>query len=361
MNRLLFVLLSSLLTVAACKEDKPDDQVFDRKLMLTRYADSVLAPGSKRAATAMGTLLDSIQNLRSEGDIPALQGARNAWRKAVMAFQELEAAQVGPAADLQVQLFGNYFPVDTNGLKSRLANGNWGLNDMATLRGFAALEYLLWQPGIADQTLAEQSRVERGTYLHFLATQLDALINEVANEWKGTYKSTFIAADGDDVASSLSIMVNQFNKGHDHTKRYRVGVPTGYTGNDLTGPADPGKGEGMYSRSSALICEAWLRAYQRVLNGNTPYTEGLGLLDYADAVGVPDAQGRTLGKRINDQFELCYTAVRNTGNDWAGTMKTNRQPQINLFNELKKLLVLTKVELPSAVGVSISYQDSDGD
>jgi hypothetical protein len=140
-----------------------------------------------------------------------------------------------------------------------------------------------------------------------------------------------------------------------------VGIPTGYTGNDLTGPADPGKGEGMYSGSSALICEAYLRAFQRVLNGNSPYTQGLGLLDYADAVGVPDAQGRTLGKRINDQFELCFTAVRNTGNNWAGSMKTDRQPQINLFNELKKLLVLTKVELPSAVGVSISYQDSDGD
>jgi hypothetical protein len=361
MNRLFFVLLSSLLAVAACKENQPNDPVFDRSAMLTRYADSVLKPGSLRATAAISVLLDSIQNLRSEGDITALQGARNAWKKAVVGFQEIEAAYVGPAADVQVQLFGNYFPVDTAGLKSRLANGNWGLNDAATLRGFSAIEYLLWQPGIPEQTLAEQSRVERGTYLHFLTTQLDALITEVSTAWAGNYRNSFVEADGDDVASSLSIMVNQFNKGLDHTKRYRVGIPTGYTGNDLTGPANPGKGEGMYSGSSALICEAYLRALQRVLNGNSPYTQGLGLLDYADAVGVPDAQGRTLGKRINDQFELCFTAVRNTGNNWAGSMKTDRQPQINLFNELKKLLVLTKVELPSAVGVSISYQDSDGD
>ncbi len=87
---------------------------------------------------------------------------------------------------------------------------------------------------------------------------------------------------------------------------------------------------------------------------------GIGIDDYSDAVNAT-YNNEKLSTVILRQMDLCEMKA----NAISGSLENaaiNQPAQVKeLHLELKKLTVLTKVDLSSSLGVVITFSDNDGD
>ena len=83
---------------------------------------------------------------------------------------------------------------------------------------------------------------------------------------------------------------------------------------------------------------------------------GIGLDDYLKASDAAE-----LDAQIQAQFNVIEGRLIAINNPLKKAVINQSQEVQALYNELQKLIVLWKVDMPSRLGVLISYQDNDGD
>jgi uncharacterized protein len=69
----------------------------------------------------------------------------------------------------------------------------------------------------------------------------------------------------------------------------------------------------------------------------------------------------TLNSAINKQFALAFSKLNSIPGNISQQVLANPNAVDAAYVELVKLLVLLKTDLPSSLGVVITYQDGDGD
>jgi len=227
-----------------------------------------------------------------------------------------------------------------------------------------AIEYLLFsssnQQDILDRFTTNLNADSYKAYLTSLISNLIEINTSILNDWNTSYKSTFINNVGTDVSGSFSVMVNSLAQRTDDFKRHQVGIPAGYSGNVATANTNPNAVQGFYTQKSINYMLLTLNNMKNVLNGKGT-SDGKGLYDYLKTLNVTSIFGGNLADDIIAQIDVCITKVNDCGTNYSETVTTDKAKADALFLETKKLLVLMKVDLPSALGVSISYTDSDGD
>jgi len=84
------------------------------------------------------------------------------------------------------------------------------------------------------------------------------------------------------------------------------------------------------------------------------------LSDYLDALNTVK-DGADLSTIINNQFEEARTAVQSLG---TFTQELENNPPIaflEAYNEVQRIVPLIKVDMVSALSISIDFADADGD
>jgi predicted lipoprotein len=99
-----------------------------------------------------------------------------------------------------------------------------------------------------------------------------------------------------------------------------------------------------------------LQAGKNLFTGGT----GVGFDDYPQ-LKEASFQGVPLNEEISSQYDKCIALATAINTDFRTALVNDKPKMEALFLELKKLTVLIKVDLASAVGVTISYTDNDGD
>nr|MBP7390367.1 hypothetical protein [Chitinophagales bacterium] len=74
-----------------------------------------------------------------------------------------------------------------------------------------------------------------------------------------------------------------------------------------------------------------------------------------------DYNGTPLSTEIFNQFERTILAAQNVPVKFSDAVSSHNAEMQTLFLELKKLVVLIKVDMSSQLGVVINYSDNDGD
>ena len=99
-----------------------------------------------------------------------------------------------------------------------------------------------------------------------------------------------------------------------------------------------------------------VKALQNLYTGATGY----GLDDKVIAAKVLK-NGIPLNDVINAEFTAVLAKLNALGDPLSADIVNNITPVNDAYTEVTKLLVLLKVDLSSALGVKISFQDDDGD
>ncbi len=363
---LLILVLASTLTDCKKKkiaEEEPIDSSFDKSGMLNNYSSNVIIPNFQHSKNTLDSFALAYNNFVAGKTTANLLLVRQKFITAYVAYQHIESFEFGPSETEIVRANFNTFPTDSSQIKSNINSGSYDLSTVINLdaKGFPAIDYLLYGKGLTDNQVVDLflNSSNRVTYLSNCLNEMQTKINTILSAWNSGYNSTFKHSTGSEIGSSLGMIVNQLNFELDLLKNAKVGIPLG---KKTLGIIMPQNCEAYYANTISvnLIQECLLNLENIYLGRSQTGNDGLGLDDYLDALKSQHTSG-TLNNTIKNQFNIAKTKVAAIPEPLSSSIQSNAAVVDAAYVEIVKLLVLLKTDMPSAMGIVITYQDGDGD
>ncbi len=370
-------ILCVLALVWACSNDsETDDSVivdpveevsFERSTMLVNWADNIIIPSYQAFTADMDDLLNTFNTFKAdvtEGNLIAL---RASWLNAYKSWQHVEMFEIGPAESVGFQLNMNIYPTDNEKIDGFIVNGSYdlSLSSNRSAKGFPALDYLLNGLGDTDaDILAFYTGDNKEAYLQYtedVLMDMQSLTETVVSDWTNGYRDTFVANDGASSTASVDRMVNDYIFYYEkYLRAGKMGIPLGV----FSGSTLPRNVEAYYEAtiSNELFLEG-LSAVQDFFNGNhfNSSTQGESLASYLDALNTLK-NGEDLSTLINDQFNTAKSMVLDLSAFRAEIENSNPPTSMLLaYDEVQKAVPMLKVDMVSAMSISIDFVDADGD
>jgi len=353
MNRVLLAFSILLITISSCKEKNKE---FDRAPLLENIGNNVIIPSYKTAHEKALALKVAVADFNNWPDPQKLPALRNTFKEAYAAWQAVEVYDFAKGTAQAYSL--NSFPADSAKIRANALTGNYNLQAAANLnaKGFAALDFMLFSKSDNDLVNLIIDFPTAKQYLQDIADDISTNITATYDDWNTAHINTFTSATGLDIGGSIGILCNSWAQMTERTRRERVGNSLGYVGFISSGVINEKLLEGFYSNTSKELLIANLQAGKNLFTG----VAGIGFDDYPQ-VKEATFQGVPLNEEISNQFDKCITAANAINTDFKTALVNDKPKMETLFLELKKLTVLIKVDMASAIGVTINYTDNDGD
>ena len=337
--------------------------------ILLNLGNNIILPSYQALATAVNSLDSSIDDFNTSPNTTKLTNIQVLFKNAYLAWQSAsEYDYLGPASTNQPVLSAlNVWPTNNTLIDSNVSVNNDNVNTFANTaaKGFPALDYLLFSAGgntLANYT-TDAEAAHRSSYLAAVSADIKTEVNAVLTGWSasgGNYINTFVTGEGNSVSSSLGLLINSMDEDFEILKNDRLGIPLGLIPVGVTSPVLPKEVEAYYSGISAQLALAQLKAVQGIFLGNSGKGNGLGLVTYLTNAGVK-YNGGLLSDTIKTVFTLDVTDLQAVPDPLSQTIQSNPASVQAAFTVSQKLVALLKTDMPSALGVLITYGDNDGD
>lgn len=363
-NKLLIVLMFTALF--SCKKKAEDnstdeDATFNKQELLQNMADQLILPVYQDFKTSLDSVITVYGGFKASASLGDYQLLKKKLHVAYLRYQRISLAGFGPGEDVGIRINCNIFPCDTVKIRKNINLGTYNLATASNTdtKGFPALDYLVYGYGKTEAEMVQLfSDHNRKKYVDDLLADMSAKINAVLSAWNGSYRGTFVNSLGTDVGSSIGFLVNQLNYELDYLKNSKIATPLGLRSG---GTPLPDNSEAYYGGQSMAYALETLNTIENFYRGRSfSGQEGKGFDDYLDHLQAMHG-GEALTASINNQFSIARTKLTEVGNPLSDKVLTSPAAVETAYKELVKLLVLLKTDMPSSLGVAITYQDSDGD
>jgi uncharacterized protein len=329
--------------------------------VLVNLGTNIILPAYQQLMTATASLDAAVATFNSGPTLNTLNDLQTAFKNAYKAWASCSEFEFGPATDIFLTThFINSFPTDTVTIKANIGGATYAIDGIGNYaaQGFPAMDYLLFGNGnnaVLTQFTTDAHATGAKQYLAALSATLKSKSAAVVTAWStsgGNYLTTFINGKGVDAGSSLSLFVNAYVQDFDvNLQNYKVGIPIGLYGPTVL-PKSPQKLEAYYSGLSTQLLIAQVQAYQKIY---------LGGLNTKVAATTAQNNGMPLNDAINAELTTLISKIEALPDPLSIGIQNNA-PSINdAYTEIRKTTVLLKVDMPSALGILISFQDDDGD
>lgn len=358
-----------LIALSSCSGLGGDDPGvdFDRVAMNENYATNAIIPSYQALQNAIGELKNAADVFSETPDTDNLATLQNRLKTARMAWQDANVFQFGPAEMATLRTSLNTYPADTGQINSNIESGSYTLGTLENraAAGLPTLGYLLHGIGstrqeIVDKYTSDANASNRMTYLLDNIAFIKGKTDDTLNEWSaggGNYLATFTNEQnsGADVGSSLSMMINALIL---HYERFirdgKIGIPAGVRSSGVTRPSAT---EAYYAGYSAELAVANMQAIKRLVKGTAlDGRDGIGLEEHLEALGAGD-----LATEILSQVDVSVDALKALSDPLSEQIETDNEPVLKAFEEMQKAITLLKADMTSVLGVTITFQDNDGD
>ena len=353
-------------------DPSPADNSKDRQEILTHWADNIIIPSYDNFKVKLDVMVAESEEFTDAPTTGTLLAFRSSWVEAYAEWQKVELFEFGPADRYTLRNFFNIYPTDIAGITANIANPSANLEVPGSYpqQGFPALDYLINGVSSSDAAIVEYYTTDANAannlaYLKKLVSRMNTLLANVIAEWKGSYRDTFISKTGLDISSSMGIVVNAYVLNYErYIRSGKIGIPAGIVGG-VTGTPYPDKVEAYYKKDiSKLLATNAQDATVGFFNGVdvTTKTEGPSFKSYLDALGAKDSStGTSLSEIINSQFTTIDSKLDGLSDNFYQQIQTNNQVMKDTYTEMQKAVRLLKVDMSSAMSITITYTDNDGD
>ena len=347
----------------SCKDDSSltKNVNFDRTALLTHYATNVIPANYERLNLSVVNLNNAWASFKSDEQAGALLELQNALVLVYKNWQYCSIYELGPAEQVLLRANINTFPCDTFQIGSNIRTQNYNLGTASNLdaKGLPALDYLFFAKSNTNENISFLTDAKTQMYVDALLADLSDKVSFVNNAWTtGNYAAQFISKNGVDVGSSLGVLVNQLNFDYEIIKNPKVGIPLG---KKSMGAILPEMTEAYYSGISKELILLNIQSTYNNFNGiDAAMNDGIGLDDYLRAVDAKH-NGTALDVKINEQLMNAKAKVQALPANLSEAIKTNPTLVEEAYNEIQKAIIYMKTDMPSALGIMITYQDNDGD
>lgn len=345
-----------LLTVGCTpEEDRNNSDGFDQKGMLVNMRSNVIAPAYASMYTSLSALEGTANAFVSTPNESNLGNLQDAFVTAYTNYQSVSSFDFGPAADVVYRGVMNTYPANHDIIEDNITAGDYNLDAAGNIaaNGLPALDYLLFSQSTQttiDLFSMDAKKDDRAEYLLAVINQMKVLTQNISEDWNTGYGDAFEQNTGTGIGSGISLLINAMVQDYErYIRDGKVGIPAGVRSLGVTFPE---KVEGYHAVMSNQLLIASLNAYQEAFNGK----DGLGLDDYLTQSSASNVQSD-----INLQLQTAIQQTKDLANPMAIAVDANAAEVKALYETLQQALVMLKVDMPSALSVLITYQDSDGD
>ncbi len=374
--RLSLGFLIIVLGLLSCKKEDPNlpelpntSSAFYLEDLLKSWSGSIIIPNYEKYNTDAADLKSAASAFQSDVSVSNLEILRAKWKVAYLSWQTVSMYEFGPAANITLRGQTNIYPLDTAELNGLVRAGSTNITGANRLdvKGFPAIDYLI-NSGSIESVLSTFTDASSGSnrlgYLLEVVSQIADNASGVSTKWSSAgsnYVSQFNSAIGTDVGSSLGLTINALNE---HIERFlrdgKLGIPNG--NRNFSGTALPNHVEAFYNGESSneLALQNVIAIQSLYLGQPVDGTDGIGLDDYLVSLNATYNSG-SLNDAIKNQFLMCIETIEALPKPLKDNLVSNKAKVDDAVKALQKLVVLLKVDVPSATGILITYQDNDGD
>ena len=347
--------------VAACSGPGAPDT---RRELLSSWSTELIVPLYRDFATESEALSTALGATCASPTSESVTAAREAWARARETLKEGEVFAFGPYTrpEFRIGPTLDSWPARPDDVEELLASG--APIDAATVatlgvwhKGLPVIEYLLYPPdAIAEEQLADARRCE---YLTSVGTELVSRARELHLEWSpegGDFAGQLSGAGRTSTAfrslrDAFGEIVNRMGFTIENIRRDKLGRPLGEASGGI---AAPGSAESRFSGRSVADIQDNL--------------DGIELLYFGDAArAIPGLaryaaeRGQDFDERIRDALGAARNALEPC--DLPLTEAVEAAPDMvrEASAKLGEAQALFQVELIGALGLSLNFNDNDGD
>ena len=349
----LFILLIGL---SSCKKDP--EVTFDTKLMLENLADEIILPEYESMESNLTVLQAKTTAFNADVNTTTLDELKTAYLTTCKNFERVKMFNFGPAGDFGIKAAMNTYPTDSEKINNNISAGSYSLGTAANIDaiGLPAMDYLLFAGGetaVLDRFTTDENSTVAKQYLQDVT---DKMVNEfkpVNDKWKSSYRTTFVAATGTDVGSSISLLFNEFVQDIELVKNAKIGIPAGQFSGGMILPEQV---QALYSGYSKILAIESTIALKNVFVGK----KGLSFDDYMTFV-EQEKDIPVDALTVSAQFDACRVAIETLSDPFSDGIPVDATSYLETFQQFKKLTAYIKVDVASTLGILITFSDTDGD
>jgi predicted lipoprotein len=326
-----------------------------REEALAAIVREVVVPSAQELVATSERLVRATQALASAPHVKTLAGARSAFRPALLAWKGAQCFRHGPLVETSALLRALFWPARPDAIETVL--GGERVPDDAVVaelgvdaKGLYALEYLLFPLDLDETAAATLFSSEAGAPRRSLVAALARSVHsyaKLAAVRLGTgeaYAERFSSAGGESLSTLLAELVGSV----ENACAQRLDYVLKLADSRLLKPREI---EGWPSGLSHEIALRQLASTERLYRGGR---HG-GLSDLTRAVAP------AVDERVRARYADAISAVRALGAPLERVVHANRPALARAAQATKKLEITLKVELASALGVTLAFASTDGD
>ncbi|MEM6645741.1 MAG: imelysin family protein [Bacteroidota bacterium] len=345
--------------------EPPEEPGFDRMAMLANMGNNIVLPAYVNLQASIAALEEATDAFVASPNMGTLGSAQDALKAARMAWQDANLFQFGPAESVTLRAALNTYPVDDDRVEDNVSSGNYALGSISdgAAGGLPTLGYLLHSASMADVVALYSTDADaegRRAYLQDNVDFIKGNVDTVVQQWQasgGNYIGTFLDEDraGTDVGSALGMVINALSLHYERFLRDgKIGIPAGVRS---AGIPRPNTTEALYGGYSAELARANVEAVERLFLGvGLDGTDGIGLDEQLEALEATD-----LTNDIKTSLTNIKAATGTVSDPLSADIEADRERAVSVFTTMQQFVVLFKTDMTSVLGVSITYQDVDGD
>lgn len=346
------------------------ETVASRQTLLENIADHFILPGYGNFKVKLEHMDSQRAVFVAKPSDSSLAVFRSAWVDAYTEWQKIAMFNIGPAeTHIPVSYFNSY-PANTGSIETNISTTpNLELPSTFSQQGFPSIDYLINGLGTDAETVARYTTAsdapQRRTYLTTLTERMKSIFNTVNEGWySGGYRARFVGNTAVNAGSPMSLLVNSFVFHYEkHLRSSKIAIPSDAFGS--AGLLFPQEVEAYYKKDlSKILALASQQAVVDIFNGKSYKTgeEVYSFKAYLNALGAKDSKtGELLSTTINLRLAEVTAKLTILSANFSQQIATDNQKMLDVFDAMQTAIRLLKVDMTSAVSVTITYVDSDGD
>ncbi|SEB50123.1 Predicted lipoprotein [Tenacibaculum sp. MAR_2009_124] len=353
-KRLTFIaILIVIILAAACSSESDNQNSFDIQQLRADFINLIEQPTTTLFTQNIRSLHTTITSFSNNTSIQNLQAVKEAWKKAAEAFSSIEPYNIGEIKNSNIQTSFYTWGADDTGINAYIASTNTidqeSINSLPTTqRGLSAIEFLLFEFS-EQQTVESFMNTRRINYLSTLGENLVSKSNIYKTLWENT-RNDFIQNNQTGINGSMNQIVNQMYALLEDIKSLKIGEPAGIE---------------RTSNPDSELLQAEKSSYS--LNLIKENIESIKSLYFGNANGLDDyIFSKTNTTELNDEitktFNNIESAISSLNHIPLNQSIFNKPTEVqNLYNTIRDLLILMKVDVADVLSITITVTDNDGD
>lgn len=291
-----------------------------------------------------------------------LNTIKELWKSSQLIWKRLELYDLGAIANTFIYSEINRWPSNETFINNNISGieiiDKAFINSLgSSSKGISAIEYLLFSSSddrsVLDTFLTSENAERRRTYLVALTNNLHDKSLELNNHWKN-YEVAFTSSLENGISGTQNQVINAMITLIEEIIISKLGSALGDTNGGII---EAERLEGYHSKFSKEIIEQHLMALERCYHGD--FTQTPSSIGFDDFLILLERDA--LASQIIDQFALCKKELAKIEGSLEDEIINNPDVVVALKDTFRDLLIVIKVDMANTLGVTITFNDNDGD